>query len=253
MTRSLLKGVGALLALMMLSVAAPAFAQHDPTASLNTQTTHEDPAARNRRIADQHGLPPNVLTSREDEYGRPIPRRIEDAIADLGPEGARLAALDDYTRCSALTELRSIKQQIATVEAEVQNAAQAVLAARTEADRRIAIARQERAQNDLWQLLLAGIRLGLVTQIPGVGWAYGGVMLGNEASNWLNRRQHDFEMQAHDAVVDWTMAMGAETVLRLRAHDLRNDAYDLRGQLWDESMGRYCEAHMPYYERMRTE
>ncbi|MES2668344.1 MAG: hypothetical protein V4644_01470 [Patescibacteria group bacterium] len=215
------------------------------------QRTPED-IARNRAIADQYNLPPDILTHREDDYGRPVPRTVEDTIRELGVEGARLAAQDDADFCVGLDEIDQMKLQVQAADAEVALASQAVAEARTRADRAVAEARLGRARNNLFQLLLTGLRLGLAVAIPGAGWAYGGYIVSSEAANFLSRNQHNRELRATDALNDLFLAQSTENTLRLRALDRRNEIYDRRGELWDRSMKGWCGVMRPYFARMTT-
>lgn len=246
-------GAGVILALLMNSTA---LAQMPPSGSPEAASTvvlnqnTETAAQRNRRIADQHGLPPFVLTQEEDRYGRPLTRTIEDSIEDLGLEGATLVARDNGNTCAGITTLDQLKSQVRTADQEVARLEEAVAQARTRAEREIAEARLGRARNNLFQLLGTGLRIGLVSLIPGVGWAYAGYILVSEASQYLDRRQHGREMDASDALQDLSLAQSDAYAARLTALDFRLDLYDGRGELWDKSMKDWCDAFAPFHARL---
>lgn len=221
----------------------------DTTATLN-QTNAETPAQRNRRIADENGLPPDILTHQEDRYGRPVLRTIEDSIADLGPDGALLAARDDANFCMGLTQLQQLKDQVRIADLEVVRLEQEVAQARTRADREVAEARLGRARNNLFQFLLTGVRVGLVSLIPGVGWAYAGYILTSEVSQYLSREQHNRELRASDSLQDLSLAQSDANTARLIALDYRLQLYDRRGELWDRSMGQWCRVMEPFHTRL---
>lgn len=249
------KIVGAGVTLALLFNSTSALAQMVPSGAADTtgalnQTTGETAAQRNLRIAREHGLPPFVLTQEEDRYGRPLTRSIEDSIADLGPDGALLTARDDANFCVGLTTLQQLQSQVRDADLEVARLEQEVAQARTRAEREIAEARLGRAQNNLFQLLGLGLRIGLVSLIPGVGWAYAGYILVSEASQYLDRRQHGREMDASDALQDLSLAQSDAYAARLSALDFRLELYDRRGELWDTSMRSWCDAFAPYHARL---
>lgn len=246
-------GAGVTLALLLSSTSAlaqmpPSGSPQAATASLNQNT--ETAAQRNRRIADEHGLPPDVLTHQEDRYGRPVLRTIEESIADLGVEGATLAARDGATFCVGLTQLQQLKDQVRIADLEVVRLEQAVAQARTRAEREVAQARLGRARNNLFQFLLTGVRVGLVSLIPGVGWAYAGYILTSEVSQYLSREQHNRELRASDSLQDLSLAQSDANTARLIALDFRLQLYDRRGELWDRSMGQWCRVMEPFHARL---
>ncbi len=206
--------------------------------------------ARNNAIAQQYGLPTDLLTNTEDAWGRPQPRTIEDSIRELGVEGATLRALDDAQFCGDLSEIAALNVQIHQADLAVVRAQEAVAAARTNAERRMAEAQLGRARNNLFQLLGMVVRLGLAAAIPGAGWAYGGYILVSEVTQLSSRNQYNRELATTDALNGLFLAMTAENTLRLRALDLRLQQYDRRGALWDRSMKEWCDAQAPYHTRL---
>lgn len=245
MTKKVILGAVASIALSL--AAAPAFAQDLGLPVNSAPVGQPTQPVNNRTLAAQYGLPPDILTHEEDRYGRPIPRTIEDSIRDLGVEGARLAAIDDANFCFGLNEIDRMEADVRAADAALREAELAVQNARTNAERRQAEARAGRARNNLFQLLLTGIRIGVVTQIPGVGWAYGAYILGSEASNFLNRQQHNREMLANDANVDLFMAQNNAHMLRVEAWMRRVEVHDRRGELWNRSMRGWCGVMEPYH------
>lgn len=190
----------------------------------------------------QPAHPPMVMTPNvRDAFGLPQTMLWSDAVAYLGSEeAAMLAAEDDRAFCSGLWELDAINEQIRLADLEMAAANEAVANARTRAERQAAEARRSRAENNLWQLLWTGIRVGLVSQIPGVGWAYGGYILSTEAAQWFDRRQHGREMEASDAYQDLFMAQNQRFELVLRRIELRVARSDIQGNLFQNAMGQWC-------------
>ena len=163
---------------------------------------------------------------------------------------ARRAARDDANFCVGLTTLQQLKSQVRDADQEVARLEQAVAQARTRAEREVAEARLGRAKNNLFQLLGLGLRVGLVSLIPGVGWAYAGYILVSEASQYLDRQQHGREMDANDALQDLSLAQSDAYAARLAALDFRLELYDRRGELWDTSMRGWCDVFAPYHTRL---
>lgn len=244
---TMLSGAGVTLALALS--ATPAFAQMVPGSAPHA-AAQEDPVQRNLRIAQEHNLPPDLLTSENDRWGRPQTRTIEQSIAELGVDGARMRALDDFDWCNDLIAIDELYAQIRAADLEVVQATEEVQRARTRAERRQAEARLGRAQNNLFQLLGTVVRLGLAASIPGVGWAYGGYILVSEVTQWSGRRQHNRELDATDALNDYFMVSMQRQELLIRAWTLRMEQHDRRGRLWDGSMRRWCDAMRPYHVRM---
>lgn len=257
-------GAGVTLALLLSSTSA--LAQMPPSGSPGAATVapNRSPApprpsgqartaediARNRAIADQYGLPTDLLTSEEDRWGLPIPRTIEQSILELGVEGARLRAADDAQFCAGLDEIAALNIQIRQADMEVVQARDAVALARTRAERRVAEAALGRAQNNLFQLLGMVVRLGLAAAIPGAGWAYGGYILVSEVTQWSGRRQQNREVSATEALNELALKQAEEFRLNLRAYRLRLEQHDRRGALWDRDVGRWCRAMQPYHVRL---
>jgi hypothetical protein len=218
-----------------------------PPPSSSGQRRSAADITRNREVAERYGLPTDLLTSEEDRWGRPIPRTIEESIQELGVEGARLRATDDAQFCSDLTEISELNAQIHQADLAVVRAQEAVAAARTNAERRMAEAQLGRARNNLFQLLGMVVRLGLAAAIPGAGWAYGGYILVSEVTQLSSRNQHNRELATTNAMNGLFLAMTVENSLRLRALDLRLKQYDRRGALWDRSMKGWCDAQAPFH------
>lgn len=237
-------GAGAALA---LAVAIPATA--------TAQGASPPPSdAKVFELARQQDLPPYYLTQNEkDAYGRPLVRTIDQARRDLGSwEAVRLAAESDRDACDGLTAIDQLETAIRAGEEQVRKDQIAVDNARTTLEKRIAERRLKRSQNNLLRLLLTGIKLGLVSQIPGVGWAYGGYVLAHEADQLLGRHDYNKELKLHDESVDLWMDQMEVVSNYLRLYDKRLELSSGQNRLWRYSMTKWCTAMRPYYARLSS-
>lgn len=277
MKKFLYGSVGAVLVLSLTTMSvAPAFAQDltPPAALRSTGTTtvpmtqgaspsaytgnsgqsmSPEEVARVMAFAQANGVAPFTLTPGDrDEFGRPRSISAIEASQRLGGiDGLRLAQGDDRQFCSVLADMESLEMQIHAFEAQVQAADLEAANAQTRAERRQAEAKASRVRTNFFQFVLTLVRVGVVSFIPGVGWAYGAYVLGSEVSAWLSRNQHNREMEANDARVAADAARVHAFELRLKALDMRLQLSDMQNKLFRVSMGSWCGA-MGYTVRSST-
>lgn len=264
MKKILYRSVGSVLVLAMTSaVVSPAFAQDltpppaarmgattPPTAATRTTgatTSGMSPeeVAETYRFAQQNGLAPFTMTPNDlDAFGRPRSIPSVDAARVLGSiDAVRMAQRDDANHCGLLNEMKSIEMEIKVAEALVLELDAKAEVAQTKAEQKQARAQASRARTNFMQLLLTGLRVGVVSMIPGVGWAYGAYVLGSEWSAWLSRHQQNIELEAHDARVDADSARVRAFAARMKEMNLRMKLSDMHNELYRFSMGNWCEAN----------
>lgn len=229
-------GAGAALALAMV-VPTVASAQTG-----KTMTPVELQAALN--AAKEHGTAPIIFFPHNpDNFGVVGFASANEAYKALGSwELVRAATRDNKRFCEGTADIEELKKKIRDADVKVKEADRLAAEAQTKAERKAAAARQTRARNDFVRLLLVGIKVGLVSQIPGVGWAYAGYVVAHEFDGILARAQHRKEMGAYDAQVDANDARIYAMSLRLDALDLRNELHDLRGEVFDASISGWCSS-----------
>lgn len=241
MSKTMYLGAGAALALSLVM----------PTAA-NAQKMTPEEVRRNLAIAEENGVAPYVLTPNDrDKYGRPYSDTALEAYRELGSwEAVRLASLDGARFCTGQEQVAALKDEIRAADLLVKQADEAAARAQSEAERKAAAAQQTRARSNFLRLLVTGVKLGLVSQIPGVGWAYGGYIVAHEFDAYLQRAQHSKEMESYDANVDANDARIYAMSLRLKALDKRNELSDMRGELYDASMRAWCDSMKQYHARL---